>query len=179
MDSEIASFLSGAYIPVPPEVGQLLYILTRGARAKTVVEFGTSFGISTIYLAAAIRDLGGGRVISAEIDPHKVRSARRHLEEAGLAEHVEIREGDARETLRAIDGQVDLLLLDGWKDLYLPVLQAVEPALRPSALVIADDLDLFPEAHTPFLEFIHNPANGYAAIELPLGDRLALALRCS
>src|SRR5438105_1400262 len=110
VDSEIARLLSEAYIPVPPEAGQFLYILARGAAAKTVVEFGTSFGISTIYLAAAVRDNGGGIVITTEIEPAKARRAREHIREAGLAEYVEIREGDALVTLRTLDRPIDLLL---------------------------------------------------------------------
>src|SRR5579875_2463571 len=173
-DSEVATLLGEAYIPVPPETGTLLYLLARGAGSNRVVEFGTSFGISTIYLAAAVRDHGGQTVISTEINPRKVERARRNIEAAGLAEYVEIREGDALETLRVIDGPVDLLFLDGWKDLYLPVLKLLEPALRSEALVVADDLDKYREAHKPFLEFITNPANGYVSIEIPVGDRLAL-----
>jgi len=176
-DSEIAALLGEAYIPVPPDVGMLLYLLARGAGSNRVVEFGTSFGISTIYLAAAVRDHGGQRVISTEINPRKVERARRNIEETGFTEYVEIREGDALETLRAVNGPLDLVFLDGWKDLYLPVLKLLEPALRREALIVADDLDMYREAHKPFLEFIRNPSNGYASLEIPIGDRLALAVR--
>jgi len=177
VDSDIASFLDDAYIPVSPEVGRLLYALARGSRSEIVVEFGTSFGISTIYLAGAIRDHGAGKVITTEINHAKAERARRNINEAGLAEYVQIWEGDALKTLRNLDDSVDLLLLDGWKDLYLPVLKLVEPKLRIEGLVLADDLDLFPHAHRPFLDYITEPRNGYAWIEIPLGDRIGAAVR--
>ena len=116
-------------------------------------------------------------MISTEINPRKAEQARKNIEEAGLTEFVEIREGDALETLRTIDGPVDLLLLDGWKDLYLPVLKLVEPALRREAVVVADDLNLYPEVHKPYLEYVRNPTNGYVSVEVPLEIRLDVALR--
>ena len=104
-----------------------------------MVEFGTSFGISTIHLAAAVRDNGAGRVISTELNAAKAAQARANLAEAGLSDRVTILEGDARETLAAVPGPVGFVLLDGWKGLYLPVLRLLEPRLAPGALVLADD----------------------------------------
>ncbi len=176
-DSGIADVFDTAYIPVSREVGIFLYIIARTQRSRSVVEFGTSFGISTVFLAAAVRDNGGGRVITTELNPEKVRSARRNLEEAGLGDLVEVREGDALSTLAEIDRTVDLLLLDGWKDAYLPVLKLVEPHLRPGSLVIADDLDIYPDAHRPYLEYVSCPENGYFSVEMPLGDHIELSLR--
>ncbi|GLZ47330.1 O-methyltransferase [Actinomycetospora sp. NBRC 106375] len=148
-DEDVADLLTDAYIAVPREVGELLALLLRATGARTVVEFGTSFGISTIYLAAALRDNGGGRVITTEIEPAKADAATASLRRCGLDDLVDVRVGDARETLRGLDGPVDVLLLDGWSTLYLPVLEIVEPALRPGALVVADDTSLFPESSRP------------------------------
>lgn len=175
-ETAMAHLLEEAYIPVPPEVGRLLYILARANNCKSIVEFGTSFGISTIYLACAARD-NGGRVITTELSASKARKASEHLEEAGVREYVEIREGDALETLREVSGKIDFALLDGWKKLYLPVLKVIEPKLRRGALVVADDLDVFPEVHKPYLQYVRNPENGYLSVEVPMGDRLELALR--
>ena len=96
---------------------------------------------------------------------------------SGLGHFVEIREGDALDTLRKLEGTVDLLFLDGWKDLYLSVLKLVEPYLRPGSLVIADDLDIYPDAHRPYLEYIHSPETDYISVEIPLGDRIGVSLR--
>jgi hypothetical protein len=99
--------LKDLYVPVSPKQGRLLYLVARSLRAQRIVEFGTSFGISTTYLAAAVRDNGGGVVVGSELEPGKVATARRHLEEAGLSTFVDIREGDAQETLKNPGGTVD------------------------------------------------------------------------
>src|SRR6185295_8313205 len=108
-------YLKDAYIPVDPDQGRLLYLTARAIGARTIVEFGTSFGISTIYLAAAAR-ANNGVVIGTELEPTKVKAARANVAEAGLAQFVDIREGDAMKTLAALDATVDFVLLDGWKD---------------------------------------------------------------
>ncbi len=177
-DDERAELLNQAFIPVSPDAGRFLYALVR-ATSGTVVEFGTSLGISTIYLAAAVRDRGEGKVIATELDPGKTRKARENLRAAGLLDFVDLREGDALETLRDVTGGVSLLFLDGWKKLYLPVLKLVEPALKPGALVVADDLDLFPEVHKPYLAYVRNPESGYVSVEIPVGDRIELSVRTS
>jgi predicted O-methyltransferase YrrM len=69
------------------------------------------------------------------------------------------------------------VFLDGWKDLYLPVLHLIEPALLPGALIAADDLDLFPEALAPYLAYVRQPANGYVSIDIPIGDAIELSAR--
>jgi predicted O-methyltransferase YrrM len=178
-DTLVQETLGKAFIPVSPEGGRLLYILARAQNSQSIVEFGTSFGISTIHLAAAARDNKGKPVISTEKHPGKVQQARKHLMEAGLAEHADIREGDALETLAHLDQEIDFLFLDGWKDLYLSVLKLVEPRLRAGALVIADDLNIFPEALKPYLDYIRDPKNGYTSVEIPLGDGLELSYRSS
>jgi predicted O-methyltransferase YrrM len=176
-DDEMAHLLDQAYIPVSPDAGRFLYSLARAAKTGTVVEFGASLGISTIYLASAIRDRGDGSVITTELHPGKAQKARENLRAAGLLDHVDLREGDALETLRDIAGGVTLLFLDGWKKLYLPVLKLLEPALEPGAMVAADDLDLFPEVHKPYLAYVRNPESAYVSVEIPIGDRLELSVR--
>ncbi len=175
-DDEMAHLLNQAFIPVSPDAGRFLYALARATKG-TVIEFGTSLGISTIYLAAAIRDRGDGPVITTELHPGKAQKARENLRAAGLLNYVDLREGDALETLRGVTGGVTLLFLDGWKKLYLPVLKLLEPALEPGALVAADDLDLFPDVHKPYLAYVRNPESGYVSVEVPVGDRIELSVR--
>jgi predicted O-methyltransferase YrrM len=149
-----------AYMPVSRQFGHLLYAVARTARAHTIVEFGTSFGLSTIFLAAAIRDNGAGRVITTEFEPGKAARARANLAAAGLAEVVDIRLGDARDTLRADPPQdIDLVLLDGAKSMYLGILQQLEPHLRPGATIASDNTDF--DGFEPFLAYVRSPANGY------------------
>ena len=175
-DTKLAPMLSRAFIPVSRDVGRLLYMLVRTGRCRHVVEFGTSFGISTVHLAAALRDNGGGRLITTELEPEKLRQARENLREAGLEDLVELRQGDARETLRELKDELDFVFLDGWKALYLPVLKALEPRLRPGSLVVADDLDIAPQMLAPYLEYTHRAGGPYVAIEVPMGDKLDIAL---
>lgn len=159
-------------LAVSRETGSLLHMLARSTRATAIVEFGTSFGLSTICLAAALRDNGGGRLITSEFEPSKVARARANLAEAGLADLVEFREGDALETLaRDLPHQVDLLLLDGAKALYPDILDLVEPRLRVGALVVADNADYCP----PYLERVRDPARGYLSV--PFSEDVELSMR--
>ncbi|NHZ35792.1 O-methyltransferase [Massilia rubra] len=158
---ELYSRLKDLWLPVSRDTGTLLYMLARSTRARSIVEFGTSFGISTLHLAAALRDNGGGRLITSEFEPSKVAKAREHLTEGGLIDLVEIREGDALHTLAAgLPDSVDLLLLDGAKALYRDVLALLEGRLRPGALVIADNADHSPE----YLAYVRAPGSGFLSV---------------
>lgn len=176
-EDAIKDLLGEAFMPVDRPSGRFLYNLARTQSHPLIVEFGMSFGISTIHLAAAIRDVGVGRVITTELDVGKVRRASAHLEEAGLLDLVEIRQGDALETLRDLPGPVDLVFLDGWKRLYLPVLRLLEPSLRPGAAVVADDLALFPEQLQGYLEYVRDRSHGYSSVEVPIGDHFEFSVR--
>lgn len=125
-----------------PEQGDQLYLLARYGRATNVVEFATSLGFSTIFLAAALKEAGAGVVYSAELVPSKVDQARKNIDRAGLSEHVEILEGDARETLARVPDGIDLAVIDGWiPAVSLEVLKTLEGRLRPGALVYNENLD--------------------------------------
>jgi len=161
-------FFKDKLLPLGRAQAELLYLLARAARVRCAVEFGTSFGVSTLYLAAAIRDAGtGGRVIGTEIVPEKARAARDNIEAAGLAPHVEIREGDARETLRRLDEPVDLLLLDGWPVLAREILDLVEPRLAPGAVIVVDNVGQFPADTRPVVDRLSAP-DRYRMSRLPL-----------
>jgi predicted O-methyltransferase YrrM len=173
--TEYASFygsLKDYPLAVSRETGLLLYMLARGTHAKNIVEFGTSFGISTLHLAAALRDNGGGRLITSEFEPSKVARARKHLTEGGVIDLVEIREGDALKTLASdLPDHVDLLLLDGAKALYPEILALVESRLKPGAFIVADNADYSPD----YLARVRSPANGY--LSTPFGGDVELSMR--
>ncbi|GKQ49352.1 O-methyltransferase [Bradyrhizobium sp. Ce-3] len=161
---------------IHPEQGELIYLLCRGLRARRVAEFATSVGMSTLYFAAAMRDNGGGTVIGSEIVPAKVATAKRNLAEAGLADYAEIREGDARKTLRDLGGPVDFILIDGWPGdkgptLARQVIEIVAPQLRVGGYVMNDN------AEADFLEFVRDPQNGFVSITLPLKGGTELCLK--
>ncbi len=160
------------WLPVSRETGALLYMLARSTRARSVVEFGASFGISTLHLAAALRDNGGGRIITSEFEPSKVARARQHLAEGGVIDLVEIREGDALKTLsRDLPETIDLVLLDGAKALYPEILGLVESRLKPGALIVADNADFCPE----YLERVRAPGGGYMSV--PFAEDVELSMR--
>lgn len=159
-------------LPVSRETGKLLYMLARSSSARSIVEFGTSFGISALHLAAALRDNGGGHLITSEFEASKVARARANLTTAGLIDLVEIREGDALQTLRTdLPETIDLLLLDGAKALYPEILSLLESRLRPGAFIIADNADYSPE----YLAYVRSPTNGYMSI--PFAEDVELSMR--
>jgi len=159
-------------LAVSRETGALLYMLARSCQAKTIVEFGTSFGVSTLHLAAALRDNGGGLLITSEFEASKVIRARDNLQTGGVLDLVEIREGDALQTLsRDLPDSIDLLLLDGAKGLYPEILNLLQSRLRPGALIIADDADSSPE----YLAQVRSAASGY--MSLPFAEDVELSMR--
>jgi len=172
---ERADAVAEVYMPISPRGGELLYNLVRAVRPTTVVEFGMSFGISTLHLAAAVRDNGTGRVITTELSKDKIAATRRTFTETGLDDLITILEGDARDTLRGLDAPADFVLLDGWKELCLPVLRLLEPALRPGTLVVADDVDL--SSLQPYLDYVRDPANGYRSVTFPVEDGMEISCR--
>ncbi|CAN7712775.1 MULTISPECIES: O-methyltransferase [unclassified Ensifer] len=166
------SRMKDLWLPVSRQTGELLYMLARSSGARTIVEFGTSFGLSTLYLAAALRDNGGGQLITSEFEPSKIARARQNLADAGLIDLVEIREGDALTTLSMdLPESIDLLLLDGAKPLYPEVLSLVESRLRTGALVVADDADHCPD----YLDRVRSTSGGY--LSTPFADDIELSMR--
>ncbi len=160
------------YLAVSPETARLLYMLARAGKARSIVEFGTSFGISTIHLAAALRDNGGGRLIGTELEPEKIARARANLQAAGLDELVEIREGDALQTLaKDLPDTIDLVLLDGHKPLYAAVLDLLAPRLRAGAILVADNADASPD----YLARVRTPGGPYLSV--PFAEDVELSVK--
>ncbi|WAJ44345.1 class I SAM-dependent methyltransferase [Mycobacterium sp. Aquia_216] len=155
----------GNFLCVSPEYGRFLYVCARAAAARRVVEFGTSFGVSAIYLACAVRDNGGGTVIGTELESSKAARAYDNLRAAGVADVVDIWIGDALDALCTdLGGEVDLVHLDGALSLYRPVLEILEPKLRPNALVIAEN------ATPDYLAYVRDPDRPYLSLTLPFRD---------
>ena len=172
----VQPYLKDAYIPISPEQGDLLYLTARLIDARTLVEFGTSFGISALYLASAAR-ANGGRFFGSEMEPNKIAVARANLTEAGLADVAEVRAGDAMETFADLPAPIDFVLLDGWKDLYLPMLRMLQPKLRRGAVVFADNIFTFPKELASYVAYVREPANGFESTTVPLGHGLEYSVR--
>jgi predicted O-methyltransferase YrrM len=159
-----------------PGQGHLIYLLCRAVRATRVVEFASSVGFSTLYFAAAVRDNGGGTVIGSELVPAKIDVARHNLAQAGLADYVDIRPGDGRQTLHDLGGPVDFALIDGWPlesgpSLAREVIEIVAPQLRVGGFVMNDN------AEPDYMDFIRDPANGFVSITLPIKGETELSVK--
>lgn len=163
---------------IHPEQGDLIYLLCRSQRATRVAEFATSVGMSTLYFAAAVRDNGGGLVIGSELVPEKVGAARRNLAEAGLADLVDIRQGDARKTLRDLGGPIDFMLIDGWPNggsasLARQVMEIVAPQVRVGGLAMNDN------GEEDYLAYVRDPVNGFLSMSLPIKGSTELSVKVS
>jgi predicted O-methyltransferase YrrM len=130
-----------AYLSISKEQGQGLIKLIAENKLKNIVEFGTSFGISTLFLAqGAIQT--GGNIITTELIDSKAKKAIKNFERAGVNHLINVRIGDAMETLKNHQKPIDLLLLDGWKDLYLPIFQMLEPHFHSHSFIYVDNAEM-------------------------------------
>jgi predicted O-methyltransferase YrrM len=179
-DEDVAkgrTFWADKMVALEPIKARFCYSLCRALNAKRIVECGTSFGVSTLYLAAAVRDNGGGTVIATEYEPAKAAIARGHFAEAELSQFVDLREGDLRETLKRIEGSVDFLLMDIWTPLARPAIELVGPHLREGAIVIADNTDSYRIAYGDYFDWINDPANGFSTMTLPFDGGLEMSVK--
>ncbi|MBR1126781.1 O-methyltransferase [Bradyrhizobium iriomotense] len=162
--NEVYQRYANNFLSVSPRFGRFLHMCARACKAKRIVEFGSSMGISAIYMAAALRDMGGGRLIGTDLEPGKIERAQNNVAAAGLADLVEFRLGDARETLSSGVGEIDMVMLDGAFTLYLPILKLLEPHLKPGALIVGENA--FEEA-SGYIDYVRDPQNGYLSLSLP------------
>ena len=177
------AFVSDKLVALDRDKAEFCYQLCRATNARRIVEIGTSYGVSTLYLAAALRDnirVGGGDgvVIGTEYEPEKAKAARAHFAQAELEQFIELREGDLRETLRTLEGPVDFMLVDIWIGMARPALELVAPHLRPGAIVVCDNTQTYRDAYADYLAFINDPVNGFRTITLPFDGGLELSVRC-
>jgi predicted O-methyltransferase YrrM len=177
---EASAFLRDKLVALDPDKAEFCYQLCRASNARRIVEIGTSYGVSTLYLAAAIRDNvraggGDGVVIGTEYEPNKAAAARAHFEQAGLSHLVDLREGDLRQTLKQIDGPVDFMLMDIWITMARPALELVTPHLRPGAIVIADNTRQYRSEYADYFAFLE--AQGFRTMTLPFNGGLEMSVR--
>jgi predicted O-methyltransferase YrrM len=165
-------------LPVGEEVAHLCMDLIVGRRAQILVELGTSYGFSTLFLAEAARRTGG-MLHSYEIHPAKQEYAQRQIAAAGLSGHVKWLLGDAVSLLATQPGLIDFVLLDLWKDLYIPCLDAFYPKLARNGVILADNM-LYPEFSRPegvaYRAAVRSRAD-MEAVLLPIGQGVDLACR--
>lgn len=177
LDAEAQHFMADKMVALEPIKAEFCHQLCRALRAKRVVEVGTSHGVSTLYLADAVRANGGGVVIATEYEAAKAAKAREHFAAAGLTDFIELREGDLRETLRVIDGPIDFVLMDIWTEMARPALELLAPHLRPGAVVVADNTSQFRHSYRHFFEFVADPVNRLTTLTLPFDGGLEMVVR--
>jgi predicted O-methyltransferase YrrM len=176
-EKEFDRFFRDKLVALEPDKAQFCYALCRALQAKRIVEAGTSYGVSTLYLAAAIRDNGGGTVIATEYEPEKAKKARAHFTEAGLTQFIDLREGDLRQTLKTIEGPVDFLLMDIWTPMARPAMELVAPHMRKGAIAVADNVNTFRGDYAEYFEFLNNPANGFLTRTLPFDGGFEMSVK--
>jgi predicted O-methyltransferase YrrM len=176
-DERTNEFLRDKLVALDRPKAEFCYQLCRALRAGRVVEAGTSFGVSTLFLASAVRDNGGGLVIATENEPQKAAIARRHFAEAGLSTLIDLREGDLRRTLDRVEGPIDFVLIDIWTPMARPALGLVAPHLRQGAVVVCDNTLQFRDAYADYFEFVNDPRNGLRTMTLPFEGGLEFTVR--
>jgi predicted O-methyltransferase YrrM len=177
-DNDLRRFLADKLVALDRDKALFCYLLCRSLNAKKVVEAGTSYGVSTLYLAAAVRDnqVENGVVIGTEIEPTKVEIARANFREAGLSDFIELREGDLRHTLQDLGGLVDFMLVDIW-EVAAAAIALVSPYLRPGAIVACDNTTVDAVEYHDYFEFINNPANRFRSMTVPFDGGFELTVR--
>ena len=176
------TILSDKLIALDRNKAEFCYALCRGLDARCVVEAGTSYGVSTIYLASAVRDNTAGReprgiVIGTEHEPTKAKAARENFAAAGVTEFIDLREGDLRETLKHIDSPVDLMLVDIWAPMARPALECVAPRMHTGSMVICDNTKSYRKAYSDYFDFLNDRANGFLTMTLPYSGGLELSVK--
>jgi predicted O-methyltransferase YrrM len=166
---------SGRMLNITPDTGQLLWILLRAIDARAVLEIGTSNAYSTIWLADALEDRGG-RVTTLERLPGKIELADHQLREARLRDRVDIIEGQAIDSLRALDGPFDLVFLDADRASYLDYLPLLVDLLRPGGLLVTDNVTSHPDEVAEFLEAVRADER-LQTVTVPIGNGEEISIR--
>jgi predicted O-methyltransferase YrrM len=176
-DKETNAFFADKMVALDRVKAEFCYAQCRASGAKRVVECGTSFGVSTLYLAAAMRDNGGGTVIATEWEPRKAAIARQNFKTAGLAQYIDLREGDLAQTLAKIDGPVDFVLFDIWTEAVIPAIRRIWPHLARGAVIIADNTTSSRPGYAAYFDFIADKKNGLITMTLPFEGGLEMTIR--
>jgi predicted O-methyltransferase YrrM len=177
LDEAAHRFMADKMVALQPNKAEFCHMLCRTLRATRIVEIGTSYGVSTLYLADAVRANGGGTVIATENEPAKAAAARANFEAAGVAQIIDLREGDLRETLESLEGPIDFVLMDVWTEMARPALELTAPHLRPGAVVVADNTGLFRHSYRHFFEYVNDPKNGLSSMTLPFDGGLEMVVK--
>jgi predicted O-methyltransferase YrrM len=177
LDAQAHQFMADKLVALEPAKAEFCYLMCRALGARRVVEVGTSHGVSTLYLAAAVRANGGGVVVGTEHEAGKAQIARANFAAAGVADLIDLREGDLRESLKTLQGPIDFVLMDIWTEMARPALELIAPHLRTGAVVCADNTGGFAESYRRFFAFVNDPASGLRTMTLPFEGGFELTVK--
>ncbi|MGH6987567.1 MAG: O-methyltransferase [Caulobacteraceae bacterium] len=182
MDAKSHAFMADKFVALERDKALFCHALCLALRARRIVEVGTSFGVSTLYLAAAVEQVleaegGEGLVIASEHEPAKAAAARTNFAAAGLSGLIDLREGDLRQTFRELPGPIDFVLVDIWVEMAKPALELIAPHLRPGAVVVADNTGAVKEPYAQYFAFLRDPANRFSTLTLPFEGGLEMSVR--
>jgi predicted O-methyltransferase YrrM len=167
-------------LPVGPEVGAFLHSLILAKRPARILELGTSYGYSTVIMADAARTVGA-TLVTMELADWKQAHAQEQIAQAGLSDVVDFRLGDAVEMIKADAGPFDFILLDIWKELYLPCFDAFYPKLSDEGIIASDNM-ITPEVARPDVRLYREAVRAKADLQtalLPIGQGIELSIRWS
>lgn len=175
LDQDAHQFFADKLVALDDDKASFCHLLCRATGATRVVEVGTSYGVSTLYLADAVRAKDGGKVIATEHETAKAAAARKNFTEAGLDSVIELREGDLRETLNDLDGPIDFVLMDIWTEMVVPAITLLIPHLRTGAAIIADNTKDFAKPYQGYFDFLKT--HGFVTQTLPFAGGLELSVK--
>ncbi|KAI3580604.1 S-adenosyl-L-methionine-dependent methyltransferase [Fusarium oxysporum f. sp. albedinis] len=185
-DSQPASAALDRFVALEPEKCAIVYLLLRASGATNIVEAGTSFGVSTIYLALAAKQNAllknvSAKVIATENESTKAIRAQENWKRSDSSDDVsgciDLREGDLKETLKTdLPEPIDFLLLDIWSALALPTLQVVQPRLKKGALIVADNIISSAAGYTDLVDYPSDKNNGFRTTTAPYDGGLLIAV---
>jgi predicted O-methyltransferase YrrM len=178
MEPRDHAFMADKFVALEREKAEFCYMICRAIGARRIVEVGTSFGVSTLYLAAAVRDNGGGVVFAAEYEPAKVKQARVNFEAAGLSSFIDFREADIIQACETFAGPIDFVLFDIWGHVVRPVLDVLVPRLRHGAVICTDNTGgERSEGYAALFEVLEDPAHGFRTMTLPFDGGFELTVK--
>ncbi|WP_347558064.1 class I SAM-dependent methyltransferase [Robbsia sp. KACC 23696] len=165
-------------LAISAEMGRFLRNMVLAQRGSRILELGSSYGVSTLYLADAVRSLGSGKVIATERDPRKCAGLRENLDMAGLTDYVDLREGDIFDTVLDLHGSFDIIFIDAWADAYLPLFQQIERLLSPGTIVLTDNMYSAEETVAGYRDYLHHhPRLSSSTMDFASGVEFTVVVR--
>ncbi|OEZ59099.1 O-methyltransferase [Duganella sp. HH105] len=164
-------------LAVSPEMGRFLYSLALMRRPARILELGSSYGVSTLYFASALRQIGKGEIIATELDALKCKALLENLRAAGVQSWVDLREGDVFDAVGQLEGTFDMIFMDVWASLYLDLFRKIEPFLKPGSVVITDNMYTAEEEVLAFKRYLSgNPAYSSITLDFESGVELTVMI---